>query len=180
VALTDDLERIANAAQGRAEAGERITGVLAAAPQGFGRIYLCAYDSGSWLAFDEAEQPVSSERALRDAAQLAAVCELAADLAGGDDLADLQLRLHELRERERPPGIEEAIVAAQAVADALADVPRVATIDFLDRVGALQRELERALGTDSVAPFATALQQAMPAAAELADDVARNYKGALA
>jgi hypothetical protein len=179
VALTDELERIAGAAQTRADAGERVTGVLAAEPQGFGRIYLCAYDSGAWLALDDAGQPVTSERAVRDAAQLAAVCELAADLAGGDDLADLQLRLRDLRERENPAGISEAIDAAQAVADALADEPRVATADFLDRIGALQRDLERALGTESVSPFATALQHALPAAAELADDVARKYKGTL-
>jgi hypothetical protein len=179
VALTDELERIATAAQARAEAGERIAGVVAAEPQGFGRIYLCAYDSGAWLALDDAEEPVTSERAVREAAQLAAVCELAADLAGGDDLADLQARLNELRERENPPGIDDALAASTAVAAALSDEPRVATTDFLDRIGALERELERALGTESASPFATALQQALPAAGELAEDVSRNYKGAL-
>ena len=179
MALTDDLERIASAAQAHADQGERVTGVLAAEPRGAGRIYLCAYDSGMWLALDDGGQPLTSERTVRDAAQLAAVCELAAELAGGDDLADLQLRLRELRERENPPGIDEAIEAAQAVADALADEPRVATTEFLDRIGALQRDLERALGTESVSPFATALQHAMPAAAELAEDVTRKYKGAL-
>jgi hypothetical protein len=179
VALTDELERIATAAQARAAAGERIAGVLAAEPKGFGRIYLCAYDSGAWLALDETEQPVTNERAVREAAQLAAVCELAADLAGGDDLADLRTRLNELREHENPPGIDEALAASAAVAAALSDEPRVATTEFLDHIGGLQRELERALGTESVSPFATALQQALPAAGELADDVSRHYKGAL-
>jgi hypothetical protein len=179
VALTDDLERIAAAAQARAVDGERITGVVAAEPQGGGRIYLCAYDSGAWLAFDESARPVTSERAVRDAAQLAAVCELAADLAGGDDLAELQQRLRELRDRERPPGVDEALAASAAVAAALEDEPRVATTAFLDRIGALQRDLERALGTEAASPFATALQQAMPAAGELAEDISRNYKGTL-
>jgi hypothetical protein len=179
VALTDDLERVAAAAQARAGETERVTGVLAAEPHGAGRIYLCAYDSGGWLALDEDARPVTSGRVVRDAAQLAALCELAVDVAGGEELDELRLRLRELRETEDPPGIEEAEAAARAVADALADEPRVATTEFLDRVGALSRELERALGTESASPFANALQQAMPAVEELAADVTRNYKGQL-
>jgi hypothetical protein len=178
VALTDDLERIAAAAQALAAPAENVTGVLAAEPRGGGRVYLCAYDSGAWVALDAAGARIGDMRRVRDAAQLAALCELAADVAGGADLAELRLRLRELAETDAPEGIEEAEAAAAAVAEALADEPRVATTAFLDRVGALSRRLEHALGTDSVSPFGAAMQQAMPAVEELAADVERNYKRA--
>ena len=179
MALTDDLARIAAAAQAFASAGERVTGVLAAEPLDVGRVYLCAYDSGAWVVLDDTEAPLRDARTVDTAAQLAALCEVAADLAGGEELVELRERLRELREREAPPGIEEAEAAASAVADALAEEPRVATTDFLDRLGALERRLEEALGTASASPFATLLQQALPAVEELAADVRRNYKGHL-
>lgn len=177
MALTDDLARIAAAAQALAGEGERVTGVLAAEPLDAGRVYLCAYDSGSWVVLDDGGAALTELRVIKDTARLAALCEVAADLGGGDDLADLRERLRELRETDAPDGIEEAEEAAAAVAAALEEEPRVATPEFLDRIGALQRRLEHALGTGSASPFATALQQAMPAVEELAADVERNYKG---
>lgn len=179
MALTDDLARIAAAARALAGEGEHLTGVLAAEPLDVGRIYLCAYDTGAWVALDDGGAVLTDLRVVRGAAQLAALCEVAADLGGGSDLADLRARLRELRETEAPAGIEEAEEAAAAVAAALEDEPRVATTEFLDRLGALQRRLEHALGTGSVSPFATALQQAMPAVEELAAEVERNYKAGL-
>jgi hypothetical protein len=180
MALTDDLVRIAAAARALAGDGEQVTGVLAAEPLDVGRVYLCAYDSGTWVVLDDCGAALTDLRVVKDAAQLAALCEVAADLGGGDDLADLRTRLRELRETDAPEGIEDAEEAAAAVAAALEEEPRVATTAFLDRIGALQRRLEHALGTGSVSPFATALQQAMPAVEELAADVERNYKGPLA
>jgi len=183
VALSDDLDRIGTAAAEHAAPGERVTAVLAAQPLGRDRTYLCAYagDAGgtTWLALDDDARPLADLRAVRDAAQLAALCEVAADGAGGEELDDLRRQLQELHDRENPPGIEAAIAAAAAVAAALADEPRVATTEFLDRLGALVRELEQALGTGSASPFATSMQQALPAVEELAADVERNYKGAL-
>jgi DNA-binding GntR family transcriptional regulator len=181
VSLTDDLDRIGEAAQALAAPGERVTGVLAAEPLGRPRVYLCAYDTGEgghgWLALDHDAQPVVDLRAIRDAAQLAALCEVAADTAGGEELDELRLRLRELREREAPEGIEDAEAAAAALAAALADAPRVATTDFLDRIGALSRRLESTLGTDAASPFTTAMQQAVSAVEELAADIEANYKG---
>jgi hypothetical protein len=181
VSLIDDLDRIGDAARALAAPGERVTGVVAAEPLGGPRLYLCAYESDDgghvWLALDDDGIPVADLRTVREAAQLAALCEVAADTAGGEELDELRLRLRELRERERPAGIEDAEAAAAAVADALAEQPRLATTEFLDRVGALARRLEQALGTDAASPFAAAMQQALPAVEELAAEVERNYKG---
>jgi hypothetical protein len=179
VVLSDDLERIASAAQVLAGPGERVSGVLAVDPQPGFRLYVCAFDSGAWVVLDAAAQTLTDERLVRDAAQLAGLCEVAADVAGGDDLAELRARLRELAETDAPEGIEEAEAAAAAVADLLAEEPRVASTAFLDELGARSRRLEHALGTDAASPFGTAIQQALPAVDELAADVVRNYKGTL-
>jgi hypothetical protein len=181
--LSDDIERIAAAAAAFAAPAERVVGILAAEPLGGGRIYLCAYASGGehcWLALDEAGAPVANRETVRQAASLAALCEVAEESAGGGDLAELGARLAELREREAPEGIDEAEQAAAALAETLEDEPRLATTDYLDRLGAASRRLEQALGDATGSPFASALQQAVSAVEELAADVERRYKGPLA
>jgi len=79
--LDDDLEQIADAAATYAAAGEQLTGVLATEPLRYGRVYLCAYASGderpAWLALDAHGAPVTSIDATREAAKLAALCEIA-------------------------------------------------------------------------------------------------------
>ena len=75
MALADDLERIAAAQD------EPVTGVLAAELADGTRIYLCAYESGTWLAFDDAGKPVESRRVVREAASLSALCEVAEEIA---------------------------------------------------------------------------------------------------
>jgi hypothetical protein len=183
MALADDLERIARAAAALASPGERVTGIVAVQPLGQPLLYLCAYEAGetrSWLLLDGDERPVLSRGTVRDAAQLAALCEVADESAGGGDLPTLRARLAEIREREAPEGIEDAEAAAAAVAATIEQQPRVATTDYLDRVGAASRRLEQALGDDAGSPFAAAMQQGLPAVDELAADVERNYKGPLA
>ena len=183
MALSDDLERVAEAAAAFAAPTERVVGILAAEPLGGGRIYLCAYASDGehcWLAFDEAGAPVTNRETVRQAASLAALSEVAEESAGGGDLAELRARLAELREREAPEGIEEAEQAAAALAETLQGDPRLATTDYLDRLGAASRRLEQALGDARGSPFAAALQQAVPAVEELAAEVERRYKGPLA
>ena len=183
MALSDDLERIAAAAAAFAAPAERIVGILAAEPLGSGRIYLCAYAADGehgWLALDDTGTPVASRETVRQAASLAALCEVAEESAGGGDLAELRARLAELREREAPEGIEEAEQAAAALAETLQGDPRLATTDYLDRLGAASRRLEQALGDARGSPFAAALQQAVPAVEELAAEVERRYKGPLA
>jgi hypothetical protein len=183
VALADDLERIAAVAAGFAAPDERLTGILAAEPLGGSRVYLCAYAAGarhSWLAFDDAGSPLADRAAVHAAASLAGVVEVAEESAGGGDLDDLIARLAELRQTEAPEGIEEAEDAARALAAAIEPEPRIATTDYLDRLGAAARRLEQALGDDAGSPFAAALQSALPAVEELAAEIERTYKGPLA
>jgi len=183
MALSDELEPVLDAATALASSGERLTGVLAAEPIAFGRVYLCAFESDSghtWLALDANAVPVTSREAVREAAQLAALCEVAEEAAGGGNLPELRERLRELREGEAPEGIEEAEAAARALAETLQPEPRLASTDYLDRLGSAARRLEQALGDDAGSPFAAAMQQALPAVEELAADVERTYKGPLA
>jgi len=183
MALSDEFEPVLAAAAALASAGERLTGVVAAEPLAFGRVYLCAFESDSghtWLALDASAAPVTSREAVREATQVAALCEVAEEAAGGGNLPELRERLRELRETEAPEGIEEAEDAARTLAETLQPEPRLASTDYLDRLGVAARRLEQALGDDAGSPFAAAMQQALPAVEELAAEVERTYKGPLA
>jgi hypothetical protein len=183
VALSDDLERIASAAETFAAPGERLVGVLAAAPTGVGRVYLCGFESDgghAWLALDDDARPIGDRRVVHEATSLAGLCEVAVESAGGGDVPQLIARLAEIRATDAPAGIEEAEAAAHALEEALGTEPRLATTDFLDRVGAASRRLEQALGDDAGSPFATAMQRALPAVEGLAEEVELTYKGPLA
>ena len=79
MALADDLERIAASA---ARPGERLTGILAVELLDGGRVYLCAYESGAWLAVADDGQPLTSRRRVHDAASLAALSEAIEEVAG--------------------------------------------------------------------------------------------------
>ena len=178
MALGDDVARIAAAAAAHAAAGERLVGVVVAEPLGR-RVYLCAFEAGEerhWLALDDEAMPLRERRLVREAASLAALCEVAEESAGGGDLAQLRARLAEIRQTDAPEGIEEAEAAAASLADALQPEPRVASGAYLDALGAASLRLEQALGNGGGSPFAAALQSAAPAVEELTADVERNYK----
>ena len=182
MAVGEDVARIAAAAAVFASPGESLAGVLAAEPLDGRRVYLCAYDSAegnAWLALDDAGRPLDDRRVIREAASLAALCEVAEESAGGGDLDELRARLAELRDREAPVGIEEAEQAAAALAQTLEPEPRVARTPYLDAIGAASRRLEQALGEDARSPFAAAMQQAVPAVEALAAEIERRYKGSL-
>ena len=144
VTLAEDLERIAAAAAGFASGGEELAGVLAAEPAQGGRVYLCAYRSGdevSWLALDDAGEPVTDRERVREAASLVALSELAEESAGGGELDELRSRLVALRLTENPDGIEEAEEAVLHLQQTLGAPPRLATARYLDDVGAATKRL---------------------------------------
>jgi hypothetical protein len=178
VALSDDVGRIAAAAAGHAAAGEELTGVLAVDVLG-SRVYLCAFAAPErtlWLALDDNAQAVADARLVREAASLAALCEIAEESAGGGDLPELQARLAEIRATEAPQGIEEAEAAAAALAAVIQPEPRLASGAYLDAIGNAARRLEEALGDSGGSPFAASMQAAVGAVEELAADIEANYK----
>jgi hypothetical protein len=176
--VAEDVARIAGVAAGFAAPGEEIAGVLVAETLGR-RVYLCAFESAeghSWLAFDDDGRPVTDRRLVREAASLAAFCEVAEESAGGGHLPELQARLAELRETDNPEGIEEAQAAAAALAETLQPEPRVASGAYLDAIGSASQRLEEALGDSGASPFAASMQGAIGSVEELADDVEHTYK----
>jgi hypothetical protein len=173
VAVSDDLLQIAAAV---ATYGE-VTGILAAEPSTGRRVYLVAFgagEGGAWLVVDDAAVPVARREDVRDAASVVALCELAADVAGGGDVVGLRARLAEVRVTENPPGIEAAEAAALTLEQAIGEEPRVASPAYLDAVGYAARELERLLG-ETASPFAEALRSGTAAVEEFVKDVERRY-----
>jgi hypothetical protein len=93
--LSDDVTRIAAAAAAYARPGEEVAAVLPTEPGGGERLYLCGFDGGdgtqTWLALDDEAAPVLSRRLVRDAASIAALCEIAEESLG--DAAPSKLRV---------------------------------------------------------------------------------------
>ena len=180
--LAAELERIAEIAAREATEGEELIGVVATEPTDAVRVYLCAFaegDAHTWLALDDDAVPVRSRSLVRDAASIAALCELAEESAGGGELEELRGRLRSLRLTEGPPGIERAEDAALALEAAIGAPPRVASPAYLDRVGAATRELELALGDAGPSPFGAALRAGVWTVEEFVQDVLRGHKGQL-
>lgn len=177
--LEVELAGIADIAKRFADAGEELVGVVPSEPRAGVRVYVCSYQHGerrAWLALDTEGQAVGDRSLVRDAVSVAAMCELAEESAGGGKLDELRSQLVALRITESPPGIEEAEEAARALERTVGAVPRVASLDYLDEVGAATRRLEQALGDPGPSPFAEAMKQQVGAADELAREVESNYK----
>ena len=181
MSVADDVGRVAGAAAAFAEPGENLAGVLVSETLGR-RVYLCAFESAekrAWLALGAEAEPLTERRLVREAASLAALCEVAEESAGGGHLPELRARLAELRATDNPAGIEEAEEAAQALVDMLQPEPRIASGAYLDALGSASRRLEQALGESGASPFAAAMQAALGSVEELTADVEGNYKLAL-
>jgi hypothetical protein len=173
MALAEELERVAGTASARGD----VTGVLAAEPARGRRFYLVSFGEDGerrWLVLDEAGEAVERREDVRDVASIVAMCELAADLAGGGDLEALRANLAQVKVVEQPPGIEEAEEAALALERVVGAPPRVASPGYLDEVGAATVELERALGEVS-SPFSEAIRGATAAVEEFVREVERGY-----
>jgi hypothetical protein len=176
--VAEDVARIASSAAAFAKPGEEVAGVLVAETLGR-RVYLCAFESAeghAWLALGDDAQPLTDRRLVREAASLAALCEVAEESAGGGHLPELRTRLAEIRETDNPEGIEEAETAAASLAETLQPEPRVASGAYLDAIGSASHRLEQALGASGASPFAAAMQAALGSVEELGDEVERNYK----
>jgi hypothetical protein len=171
--LSEDLERIAGAASALGE----VTGVLAAEPARGRRFYLVALgaaESRRWVVLGADGRPVDARDDIRDTASIVAMCELAADLAGGGDLEQLRVQLAQVRIVEQPPGIEEAEAAALALEQVVGAPPRVASPAYLDEVGVAALVLERSLG-ETVSPFSSAIRSGAGAVEQFVQDVERGY-----
>ena len=105
--LREELERVGEEAAAFAERGEVLAGVLPTEPTPGRRVYLCAFvdEAGgrTWIALDADGAPISGRSQVREAASIAALCELAEESAGGGDLEELRNELVALRLREHPP-----------------------------------------------------------------------------
>ena len=179
VGLSDELERAAELAVAAAEAGATASGVLPTEAEPGRRVYVCSLDGADgtrgWLAVHDDGSVVTSRAELRAAVSIAALCEVAADSAGGGDLDGLIASLVDLREREAPEGIEDAEAAARALRDVLGDPPQLATTARLDEIGVATRRLEQELDPGGASPFAAALKSAQGAVQELQREVEAGY-----
>jgi hypothetical protein len=114
-------------------------------------------------------------RTIRDAASIAALCELAEETAGGGDLDELLSQLVAVRLSEAPPGIEEAEEAVRRLQRAIVPPPRVASLAYLEHLGETTRLLEQALGEGS-SPFAEGMKHGMAVVEKLTDEIEGQYK----
>jgi hypothetical protein len=179
MALSDELERVAELATAHVEAGASVSGVLATEAEPGRRVYLCSLDGAdgtrSWLGVREDGSAVTTRVEVRAAVSIAALCEVAVDTAGGGDLDGLIASLADLRAREAPDGIEDAEVAARTLREIVGDPPQLATPARLDEIGAATRRLERELDPGGASPFAAALKGAQGAVQELQREVEAGY-----
>jgi hypothetical protein len=179
VSVADELERAAEHALAAVEAGSSVSGVLATEPQPGLRVFVCSVDGADrtrgWLAVRTDGVVVTSRSDLRAAVSIAALCEIAAESAGGGDLDGLSASLADLREREAPEGIEDAEEAARGLRDVIGEPPQLATPARLDEIGAATRRLEQELDPGGASPFAAALKAAQGAVQELQREVEAGY-----
>ena len=181
--LGQQLERVAGAALAWAAEEETIVAVIPAEPGPGLLVFLIAFETlGSpevprtWVALDRDAQRVAAWSTVREAVSIAAMCEVAEEVAGGGDLDELRSQLVGLRLIENPPGIDEALVAVGVLECALGRPPRVASPAYLDAVGIAVRGLERALGELGQSPFIEAMKQAPTAIEALTREVEAGLK----
>jgi hypothetical protein len=179
VSLSDELERAAEHALAAAETGATVSGVLATEAQPGSRVFVCSVDGADrtrgWLALRGDGAVVTTRADLRAAVSIAALCEIAAESAGGGDLDGLIASLAQLREREAPEGIEDAEAAANALRAVIGEPPQLATTARLDEIGAATRRLEQELDPGGASAFAAALKSAQGAVQELQREVEAGY-----
>jgi len=179
MSLQEALDLAAEHALAAVEPGSQVSGVLATEADPGRRVFVCSIDGADarrgWLAVRENGSVVTGRPELRAAVSIAALCEVAADSAGGGDLDGLIASLADLRDREAPEGIEEAEAAAQALRTVIGEPPQIATPARLDEIGAATRRLEQELDPGGASPSAAALKAAQGAVSELQREVEAGY-----
>jgi hypothetical protein len=94
VGLDEELRRIAEAAVAHCGEGEELAGIIPAEPGSGVRVYVCAYRNGeetSWLVLDDTGAAVDDRSLVRDAVSIAALQELAHEVAGVEDEAEARV-----------------------------------------------------------------------------------------
>jgi hypothetical protein len=182
--LVDDLARIAEAAAVRADHGEQVAAVLPTEPHAGARVYLCAFENAagerSWVALGGDAAVVVERQTVRDAVSIAALCEVAEEIAAGGDLDELHSKLVALRLTEDPDGIDEAEEALLELQRVIGTPPALATPARLDAIGLATRQLELSLGGElQGSPFADAMRGAGEVVDALTNDVERTYRASL-
>ena len=168
---SEDVERVAEAALGLAREGETVAGIVAGGAAAGTRVYLCAYanvdDERSWLVLDADGIPVTDRSLVRDVVSIAALCELAEDVAFSGDLEELRTRLDELEATDAPSGIDEARgsedARGRARRAAAGCVRRAARRAWRSRTETRGSALDPAGGS----PFSTAMRGSSTGLAEL-------------
>jgi hypothetical protein len=175
VSLVEDVERAAGHAAAHAKPGDRVSGVIPAEPRAGVRVYVCSLDGAdgyrSWLAVREDGSAVGDRLELRAAVAIAALCELADEVAGGGQLDSLIERLDELRRTEAPEGIEDAVAAARELRALVGEPPQLATPERLEAIGVATRRLEGELDPSGASAFSVAMRSGQAAVAELQREI---------
>src|SRR5437868_1805246 len=88
MALDQELRGLAEVAVTHCRDGEELAGIVPAEPAAGVRVYLCAYRDGeetSWLVLSADASPIEDRSLVRDTVSIAALYELAGEVAGEDD-----------------------------------------------------------------------------------------------
>lgn len=151
--LEQELEAAAGAARAHA-AGEPVAAVMAAQPGRSDRVYLIALGRDGdhrYLALDDRLQPVTDRRLVRDAVVMLGLAERAEEAsiaihadALDDPFAAAQAALEQAGRTQQATAAADVRAALAALSRA-AHGPRVATPDYLDRLGAASGRLAVAL-----------------------------------
>jgi hypothetical protein len=179
VSLVEDVERARGLAASHAKPEDAVSGVIPTEARPGARIYVCSLDGAdgyrAWLAVRDDGSPVADRLELRAAVAIAALCEVAEEVAGGGNLDDLVERLAELRRTEAPEGIEDAEAAARDLRALLGEPPQLATPERLERIGVATRRLERELDPGGASAFSMAMRSGQGAVSQLQREIEGGY-----
>jgi len=154
VTLEQELEAAADAAHAHAAGAGPVAAVMAAQPGRADRVYVIALGDGEdhdYLALDGRLTPVTDRRLVRDAVVMLGLAERAEEASVAlhadqleEEFAAAQAALEQAGRRQQAAAaadVREALTALSAAAQG----PRVATTEYLDRLGAASGRLAVAL-----------------------------------